>query len=307
MNYVLFIGSKLGYKMLELMSEKNTHIIYVFVEKEHEHENETFYRQAIKLCEENNINFRLNASNKEVIECLNAIPTNIEYIMSFGYRKMISPEVVDRASIAALGSHFSPLPRYRGFAPLNWLLINGEDYTAVNLFFLEQEVDNGDIVASKEIEIAYCDNINSLFDKCLSTFEELMIKTLPSLENNNFTASKQSNEEASYTCARSPEDGKINWASSSYDIYNLVRGLTYPYPGAYTYFENKKLIVVSCEEYNPGNYVGRVPGRVIKVIKGRGVVVLCGDKAICIKKVIDQDGKVHRANNLITSVRATLR
>ncbi|WP_434122110.1 methionyl-tRNA formyltransferase [Salinicoccus roseus] len=306
MNYVLFVGSRLGYNMLKLFCEKNLNILQVFVEKEHSHEHKKYYEESLKICNQLNIPVTLNASSKKVMECIDNIPSNIDYIMSFGYRRMISQKVIDQASIAALGSHFSPLPRYRGFAPLNWLLINGEDYTAVNLFYLDKEVDNGDIVSSKRVNISYEDDINTLFDKCLKTFETLMIEVLPSIEDNNFTTTKQKNEEASYTCARAPEDGKIVWNCTSSEIYNLVRGLTYPYPGAFTFLRNKKLIILSCEEYDSKNYVGRIPGRVIKVIKDSGVVVLCGDKAIYIKEIMDEVGNTHTADKIIKSVRDTL-
>lgn len=226
--------------------------------------------------------------------------------MSFGYRKMISEDIAKIAKIAALGTHFSPLPRYRGFAPLNWVLINGESETAVNLFYLDKEVDNGDIIATQKILISHADDINTLFEKCIIVFRELMNNIIPKLEENNFLRVKQDSSRATYTCARNPEDGRINWKESSKAIYNLTRALTFPYPGAFTFIEGKKFFIWSCEEYEVQKYEGYIPGKVIKIIKDQGVIVLCGKGAVLVKDIELENGKRQTADKLIKSIRLTL-
>lgn len=307
MKYALFIGSKLGFEALNLLYKENLNIKHVFIEKEHGHEIEKYYLKSKKICERANINYTINAKNKDVINTIEKDHESLDYIMSFGYRRMISEDITSLAKIGALGTHFSPLPKYRGFAPLNWLLINGERETAVNLFYLDKEVDNGDIIARKNVHINYKDDINTLFEKCLKEFYNLLKEVIPSLEANDFKSLKQDNKEATYTCARSPEDGRINWSSTSYDTYNLVRALTHPFPGAYTTFEGEKLTIVSCEEFEEDNYVGRVPGRVIKVIKDKGIVVLCGTGSILIKEVKYYNSEeIVPVESIIKSVRDTL-
>jgi methionyl-tRNA formyltransferase len=307
MKYLLFIGSRLGYEALKIISELNCNLQHVFIEQEHNHEHEKYYLRSIELCKEIDVPYSLNPTNKTIEEVID-MTNSYDYVMSFGYRKMIKDNVIEKAEIAALGTHFSPLPRYRGFAPLNWVLINGEEETAVNLFYLDKEVDNGDLISCRKVKINYSDDINTLYDKCLFEFGVLMKQTIPLLEKNNFTAEKQDESKATYTCARNPEDGLINWSWDSRTIYNLVRALTYPFPGAYTFLNGNKIVIVSCEEYEIPKYEGVIPGKVIKIIKDKGVVVLCGKGAILINKIsLDNSGdSIENADSIITSVRITL-
>lgn len=308
MNYVLFVTSKLGYEMLNLFIKQKCNIILVCIESEHEHEKIKYYKKTILLCKANNINYILDKSTKQIEDILNNIDLNkdIDYIISFGYRKMISDNIINSASIAALGTHFSPLPRYRGFAPLNWVLINGESETAVNLFYLNKEVDSGDIVESKNVKIYYEDDINSLFENCIKVFKNLMKETIPKLEKNNFSSTPQNENDATFTCSRNPEDGKINWNWNSNKIYNYVRALTDPYPGAFTTIKNRKLYIWSCEEFKTPKYEGRIPGKVIKLEKDKGVIVLCRDNAVLIKIAQLENGKKVTADKIISSIRVTL-
>lgn len=305
MKYILFVGSRIGYESLIVLTELNCDIGHVFIEKEHEHEYEKYYDKSINHCELNKVPHNINASNQLIHKIIEGIDS-FDYILSFGYRRMISDSVTNKAIVAALGTHFSPLPRYRGFAPLNWVLINGEEETAVNLFYLDKKVDNGDIIARKKVKIDYENDVNSLFEKCVVSFKEMMKEVIPKLETGDYEIEKQDESKATYTCSRNPEDGIIDWNWESRRIYNFVRALTYPFPGAFTYSNGKKVSVWSCEEYNIPKYEGIVPGKVIKVIRDKGVVVLCGQGAILIKEIeVENRGKV-LADKYIKSVRVTL-
>lgn len=306
MNYILFIGSRLGYESLKILINSKVNISHVFIEKEHVHEIIKYYESSSELCKDNNISYTLNSTNKEIRNILESEVGDFDYLMSFGYRRMIHNNILKLSKVANIGTHFSPLPKYRGFAPLNWLLINGEKETAVNLFYLEDEVDHGDIIATEIVSIDYTDDINSLFNKCLMKFKVLLEEQIKLLEKNDFVSTPQNHELASYTCARSPEDGEIEWRNSSFENYNLIRALTKPYPGAFTTYKGEKLSIFSSEEYVEGNYVGRVPGRVIK-IKKDGVVVLCGSGSLLIKKVqLESSSEIINANTIIKSVRDSL-
>jgi methionyl-tRNA formyltransferase len=309
MKYVLFIGSRVGFEALNLLVIENCDIHHVFIEKEHDHEYEKYYQRSIEKCKRLSINFSVNSLQSEIIDKLTQSLNNgqsINYIMSFGYRRMIPESVVKMANIAALGTHFSPLPRYRGFAPLNWVLINGETETAVNLFYLDKEVDNGDIVEKENVSIGYEDDINTLFEKCIVTFQDVMRRTIPKLEKGQFETLIQDNGKATYTCARNPEDGLIKWEWNSTKIYNLTRALTYPFPGAFSFLDGRKIFIWSCEENETPKYEGRIAGKVVKVVKNIGVVVLCGEGAVLIKDVQLENGDRQTADNLIKSIRMTL-
>jgi methionyl-tRNA formyltransferase len=129
---------------------------------------------------------------------------------------------------------------------------------------------------------------------------------IPSLEDHSFVAQKQDNTKATFTCARNPEDGIIKWEKDSTSVYNLVRALTYPYPGAFTYYNGKRIAIWSCEVYDIPVYEGVVPGKVIKIIRGKGVVVLCSQGAVLIRKIQVENENSVIADDVIKSIRATL-
>lgn len=305
MKYVLFVGSRVGYEAIKILIELQCKLEFVFIEKEHEHEREKYYERSEAFCKKNGISYFINASNKTIKEKVENID-ELDYLISFGYRRMIDQIIIDKSIRGALGTHFSPLPRYRGFAPLNWVLINGETETAVNLFCLDEEVDSGDIIASRRVKIDYSDDINTLYEKCITNFKNMMQEVIPRIESNTITPVSQDESKATYLCARNPEDGLINWDDSSTNIYNLVRAVTYPFPGAFTFLEGEKITILSCEEYQIPKYEGVVPGKVIKRINNQGVVVLCGIGAVLIKKIADEKNNVFSADKLITSIRSTL-
>jgi len=305
MKYVLFICSRVGYESLNTLLKLNCNVVFVFIEKEHEHEFKKYYKKSIELCESANISYLLNPNKKETYETIISID-KIDYLISFGYRKMISDNITKIPKVAALGTHFSPLPRYRGFAPLNWALINGEHFTAVNMFYLDKKVDSGDVISKKRIKIDYKDDINTLYNKSIEMLKILLIETIPKLESISFKAEKQNEFDATYTVARNPFDGYINWQMSSEEIYNMVRGITYPFPGAFTYINEEKLIIWSCEDYKIPKFEGIVPGKVIEIKKGFGVVVLCGKGAVLIKEVETKSGERKTADKCLKSIRQTL-
>lgn len=309
MKYILFLASKVGFEAIRVMTELSCDIIQVFIESEHDHEKEKYCQSIVDHCEKSDVSYILDASQIEIAKRIEEQIGNgysVDYIISFGYRKMISDNVLAKARLAALGTHFAPLPQYRGFAPLNWLLINGEHATAVNLFYLNDEVDSGDIVERESVEISYTDDINSLMEKCIFAFKAMMQRAIPKLEKGNYELVKQDNVKATYTCSRCPDDGLINWELPSRNIYNKVRALTFPYPGAFTYVNNTKLYLWSCEEYSIPEYVGKISGKVIKIVKDKGVVVLCGENAVLLKVVQLEDGEMQTADKVIKSVRLNL-
>lgn len=309
MKYVLFVGSRVGYEAITSMAKLNCKITHVFIEQEHVHEHLQFYEKIIQECQKAQYDYSLNAGNDEITSVLDTklgIYNSFDYIMSFGYRRIIPERILGKAAIASLGVHFSPLPRYRGFAPLNWVLINGEQKTAVNLFCLDKEVDNGDIVDREFVAIDYRDDINTLYEKCICEFRKLLHRSIPKLETGKFETEKQDSSKATYACARSPEDGVINWNQGSREIYNLVRALTYPFPGAFTYYRDQKLYIWSCEEYSIPQYEGLIPGKVIKIIKDTGIVVLCGTGAVLLKEGQLEGDERKTLDEIITSIRITL-
>ena len=154
--------------------------------------------------------------------------------------------MLDTARIAALNLHGSLLPKFRGRCPVNWVLIKGEQKSGVTLHVMEAKPDAGDIVAQKEVEIAFDDTAHSLFLKLTSAARLLMRDILPQLISGSFPRMAQTGP-SSYYGGRGPEDGLIDWSHDALTIYNLIRAVTHPYPGAFTFMEGKKLFIWRAE------------------------------------------------------------
>lgn len=304
MRYVLFVGGRVGWEALKLLVE-SVEVLQVFLEPEHAHEQSAFSRDIANYCANHHVPCSTDLRLEMVHQKVSGLSP--DYIMCFGYRRMIPEAVMSCARLACIGSHFAPLPRYRGFAPLNWVLINGEARTAVNIFFLAEQVDAGDIIAREWVDITEQDDINTLTDKCIARLAPVLARALAQLESGAPTGEPQDHALATFTCSRNPEDGRIDWRKSSREIYNLVRALTYPMPGAFTTYEGKRLYVWACEVVDELPYEGRVCGKVIAVDKARGAIkVLTSDGSLWITRCSTDGTDPARNDIAFGSVRVTL-
>lgn len=304
LRYILFTGKRQGLRLLKLMIEKGLKPAFVFAEEEHSHEKERHFEAIISLCEAQAIPFTANldaTTQKSILE-----KTPADYILVYGYRRLISAEIYQQVRGGAFGMHYALLPAYRGFAPVNWAIINGEEKTGVSLFCLGEEMDSGDIIEQCEVPIRNDDDINTVMARCDDAAMEIFGRQLACFEQGHVARAPQDHEKATYTCARCPGDGCIDWRMPTRSIFNLIRGLTHPFPGAYTHYNGSRYTVLNAEAFDAGNYVGRVPGRIVRVLKGLGTVVLTGDGALLVRSIADASGNVFTADQKLTSVRGTL-
>jgi methionyl-tRNA formyltransferase len=232
-------------------------------------------------------------------------PIDIMFVVSWRY--LIPPEIYRRPRLGTFVFHDSLLPGYRGFAPTVWAIINGEDHTGVTLFRIAEEVDAGDIVDQQRIPIAPADTIAAVMDRVTQTYLAILERNLDRLLEGNVLCSPQDNSQATYTCKRTPEDNRIDWTMSSERIYNLIRAVSTPYTGAYTYLSGIRMIVWSAQlVFDYRKYVGRVPGRVVEVRPGIGSVVLTGGGALLLTLVQLDGHDPVCASDVINSVTHTL-
>ncbi|CDG47727.1 bifunctional UDP-4-amino-4-deoxy-L-arabinose formyltransferase/UDP-glucuronic acid oxidase ArnA [Serratia symbiotica] len=166
-----------------------------------------------------------------------------DMIFSFYYRNLLSDEILSTAPQGGFNLHGSLLPRYRGRAPINWVLVNGESETGATLHKMVKRPDAGDIVGQRKVAIAADDTALTLHKKVLEAAQELLKEELPKLKNGTATFTAQNEAEASYFGRRTAADGEILWHKSAQEINNLVRAVTEPYPGAFSYIGQRKLII----------------------------------------------------------------
>jgi len=233
--------------------------------------------------------------------------TRIDLMLVVSWRYMIPANIYRRSSRGTFVFHDSLLPKYRGFSPTVWAIANGEKYTGVTLFKIAEEVDMGDIVDQITVPIGPKDTIADVMEQITLAYLALLEKNINGLLNGSIKLRPQDDSCATYTCKRLPEDSKIDWSLSYKNIYNLIRAVTLPYSGAYTYFSGKKLRVWGAKRVsNIHKYVGKIPGRVCEVRPGEGSLVLTGDGALLLTKVQLEDGKIVCASDLLNSLSHTL-
>ncbi|MEN6509618.1 MAG: formyltransferase [Smithella sp.] len=167
-----------------------------------------------------------------------------DVLFSFYYRKMIGKNILDIPRLGALNLHGSLLPAYRGRCPVNWVLVKGEEKTGVTLHFMVEKPDAGDIVGQNEVLIDFHDTARTLYDKLCEAADVLLDDLLPVIKTGQIPRRKQYLAEGSYYGGRRPEDGRINWTQPAKDIYNLIRAVTDPYPGAFALLENGSRVII---------------------------------------------------------------
>lgn len=208
-----------------------------------------------------------------------------DVIFSFYYRNLLSDEILSLAPLGGFNLHGSLLPRYRGRAPVNWALVNGETETGATLHKMVKRPDAGDIVGQRKVAIAADDTALTLHKKVLEAAEGLMKDQLPKLKNGTATFTKQIEAEASYFGRRSAADGEILWHKSAQDINNLVRAVTEPYPGAFSYLGQRKLVVWRSRVLDTQH--DKQPGTVLSTLP---LIIACGEGALEIVAGQDEAG-----------------
>lgn len=225
-----------------------------------------------------------------------------DVVVISSFNLIIPPDVILLTKF--INVHHGDLPRFRGRANINWAIINGRKAIGLTIHDVESDLDSGNIYASYKVKITRKDSVKTVYEK----FNKILVENLADVVSkviNGYKGVPQKGK-ATYCCTRLPEDGYIHWEDSTENITNLIRALTTPFPGAFTFLDNKKLYIWDYAlPENPRVFEGRIPGRIIGVYPGTGVEVLTGDGSIVIKNVTIE-GKNKNASYVIKSVKKTL-
>jgi methionyl-tRNA formyltransferase len=203
--------------------------------------------------------------------------------------------------------HYAPLPEYRGRATVNWAIINRRPATAMTVHRLVAELDAGPILIQRAVDIGARDTVTDVYAR-LNALQELHLGAAVERHLDGDPGTPQHAGEETYTCTRVPGDGEIDWNRPTADVDALVRALTDPFPGAFTYLETHRLVIWrAAPPESPRRWAGRVPGRVVGRSTAAGWVdVLTGDGVLRLHTVQRDGERPQRAADVITSVRATL-
>jgi UDP-4-amino-4-deoxy-L-arabinose formyltransferase/UDP-glucuronic acid dehydrogenase (UDP-4-keto-hexauronic acid decarboxylating) len=198
-----------------------------------------------------------------------------DVIFSLYYRNLICREILDIAPRGAFNLHGSLLPKYRGRAPLNWVLANGETQTGVTLHRMTAHADAGGIVAQQSVAITPDDVALTLHHKLCATARELLQQSLPLIKSGDFIERAQEESQASTFGRRTPEDGRLMWEKTASELHNLVRAVSDPWPGAFSYVGTSKFIVWKTRVIS--DLPAARPGTVVSVAPLR---VACGEDVL---------------------------
>ncbi len=193
--------------------------------------------------------------NPEFLAELKAFNADLQIVVAF---RMLPEVVWNMPPKGTVNLHGSLLPQYRGAAPINHVIINGEKESGVTTFFLKHEIDTGDVIVSDSIAIADDETAGDLHDKLMLVGAKLLVKTVKAIEENNFTEQPQpQSTDLKHAPKIFKEDCKIDWNSHTQTVYNLIRGLS-PYPTAFTLFNDKtlKIFKAEFEDKEPGISAG---------------------------------------------------
>lgn len=170
---------------------------------------------------------------------------NPEFAVVVAYGKILPKEILEIPKYGCINLHASLLPKYRGAAPIQWALINGEKTTGVTTMLIDEGLDTGPVLLQKEVQIEDEDNAQTLSERLSRVGAELIVETIEKMRKGEIEPKPQKGE-PSYAPPLKKEDGKINWSSSARQIFNLIRG-TYPWPCAYSFLKNERVKIIKAE------------------------------------------------------------
>ncbi|QIH07987.1 MULTISPECIES: bifunctional UDP-4-amino-4-deoxy-L-arabinose formyltransferase/UDP-glucuronic acid oxidase ArnA [unclassified Pseudomonas] len=273
---VVFAYHDIGCAGIEALLNAGYEIAAVFTHADDPKEN-TFYGSVAQLCARKGIAVHAPEDANHPLWIERIAKLNPDYLFSFYYRNLLSEQLLATASKGAFNLHGSLLPHYRGRAPANWVLVKGETETGVTLHRMVKRADAGAIIAQERVAIERSDTALSLHHKLRDAAASLLHDTLPALAQGKVSETAQDESKASYYGRRTAADGKLEWKRPAEELFNLVRAVTQPYPGAFCAVGEHKLIVWSAEVAK-GNE-GQAPGRVISVDPLR---IACGEDSLVI-------------------------
>lgn len=226
---------------------------------------------------------------------------NADFFCVVAFR-ILPEEVYEMPPGGCVNLHASLLPRYRGAAPINWAIINGENETGLTTFFIRKKVDTGDIIMQRKIEIEPDETFGELHDRMADMGGDLLAETMDKIEKGKYRTIIQDDSEATKAPKISPELGKIDWSKPANEIHNLIRGLS-PKPAAYISYGRAKISILRTEIAE--NQIEGDPGTVVIADGKRGLVVACGDGALELIQVKPESRKVMSGAEFVRGSRIT--
>lgn len=277
MRAVVFAYHDMGLAGLDSLAEASIDIAAVFSHEDDPGEN-CWFGSVVQWAKERRIPVFCPEDVNEKKWIQQVRDAGPDLIFSFYYRRMLSQDILDTAKSGAYNLHGSLLPAFRGRAPVNWVLVKGEKTTGVTLHHMVKKADAGDIVGQREVVIDFTDTAVTLYRKLCEASRLLLRELLPLLKEGRAPRMRQDLAKGSYYGGRKPQDGRIDWQWPAIRIYNLIRAVTEPYPGAFACLpDGEKIFVWRALPEESGTKETK-PGAVL--LEGESVFIATGEGRI---------------------------
>ncbi len=208
-----------------------------------------------------------------------------DLIVVVAYGKILPKEILDNPPLGCINIHGSLLPKLRGAAPIQWSVINGDEYSGVTSMMMNEGLDTGDMLVERRVKIDFKETSGELYDRLSFVGAEVLEETLKKIEDGTLVRTPQNDDESTYAPLLNKEISNINWNDTALSVYNKIRGLN-PWPIAITYIDGVKYKVYEAEFLE--NINGK-PGEIVE--NKKHLVVACGDGNGVSLKTIQPDGK----------------
>ncbi|MEZ6128367.1 MAG: methionyl-tRNA formyltransferase [Planctomycetaceae bacterium] len=225
-----------------------------------------------------------------------------DLLVVLGWGQILNAAALKTARLGVVGAHASLLPHNRGSAPVNWAIIHGEPTTGNSLIWLEEDVDAGGLIDQRSFPVSPYDTCSTIYDRVAESNAEMLLKLLSRLELGEFPGRPQPESAERLLPRRRPEDGQIHWDKPAIEIYNLIRAVTRPYPGARTVLHGRQvhvwkaaLLPTFSQSAKPGTVLGPVMSPVEEAC---GIMVATVDGAIVLLEVEDTHGRILNGRDL---------
>jgi methionyl-tRNA formyltransferase len=263
---LVFAYHNVGYECLDALIALGENVIGVFSHEDDERET-IWFRSVAALARSHGIPVYTPESVNTSLWTTRIREIAPDIIFSFYYRNLINEEILAVPRLGAFNMHGSLLPKYRGRVPINWAVLNGEKESGVTLHHMVKRADAGDIVDQEAVPIGPEDTAFDVFNKVTMAARKVLERQLDAIKAGMAPRTRQDNSQATKFGGRKPEDGRIDWTESAERIYNLIRAVTHPYPGAFTEVNGKRLFIWQAKplgrgEGRPGTVLSTAPLRV---------------------------------------------
>ncbi|HZK11678.1 MAG TPA: methionyl-tRNA formyltransferase [Atribacterota bacterium] len=241
-----------------------------------------------------------NINDEQSIKRMKEFSPDIMLVVAYG--QILSSHILNIPEIGCINIHGSLLPKYRGAAPINRAVINGEKEAGITFMFMDEKIDAGDIIFQEKIDISPEETYGELYYRLSALSAETLPKLLEKIKSGKIERISQDIKEVTFARKMNKEEGKIEWRDKGEKVYNLIRGTT-PYPGAFTYYQGKKLKITRArflgDYQNETNAISPNPGSVIKVEKDSILISTGGKGIIRILKLIPAGSKELTAEQFV--------